>query len=306
MKLKYYILSLLIYSSSTLDAQRETLLENLSQFRTETLLKETENLKDFAALINNWMEIEPSEEQLGQIVFNLQYALLVEKIKPKKVIELAEAHIDNTDFVDALTIDDLEIISKNPLLLNLISGNVLDGEFPFKITAEELIQEIEFYNFLENDVVAEIGVGQGTFVVLMSMLGLDLKIYYNEIDKKLLKYIKDIILVDIPNKYDLIPIKGSKKKIKIKQALDKVIVRHSLHHFSHKSQMLKSIYDKLKPNGELLIMESKWTEENANYCALLMHESEMIESIEQNNFTIVDKLEIEDVIILKCKKILVQ
>ena len=75
-------------------------------------------------------------------------------------------------------------------MVDLIAYEVLNYKYPFRIIPnQDLFDEIAFYDIQQNDIIAEIGAGNGVFSQFLSMLGKPITIYINEIDKDALNYI---------------------------------------------------------------------------------------------------------------------
>lgn len=156
-------------------------------------------------------------------------------------------------------IDPVKILEDHKFLMDCIEMGVLQKSYPFKINpGSGYFEEMSFYQIKDGESVAEIGAGLGTFSILTSTCYNNMNLYVNELDEKLLEYIKNgFEQCSSKNEsvtYNLV--KGYKNSTELEgKNINKIIIRNSFHHFKNKKKMLESIKKSLDANGILYLME---------------------------------------------------
>ncbi len=274
----------------------------LSIYRNYLIQNDIENTENLKNTIKKWEEFEQNPETLKAIIYQSKFAYALKDVSYNFIIKKANSEYPHSHLPNQITEEDLQIFSQNSDLVDLISFEVLDYKYPFRIIPNHrLFEEIEFYDIQQNEIIAEIGAGNGTFSQMLSMLGKEITLIINEIDKDVLKYIaikKENKAYRIDSNHILI-VKGSKKEINLPHPVDKIIIRNSFHHFSKKQQMLESIIGSLNPNGRLFIFETLKNETNPSACKYKMEDYEIKSIFENTGFLLQNEKKIGNTILLE-------
>jgi ubiquinone/menaquinone biosynthesis C-methylase UbiE len=148
-----------------------------------------------------------------------------------------------------------------------------------------------FFDFHKGDIVAEVGTGHGYNICGFSILADNTTFYMQDIDTTVLnqkqfeKVIKRCKKFKNPltNKFYLCI--GTEKSTNLPaNSFDKIILISTFHEFTHIDDMMTDIYSKLKPNGQLYILEAHCFSHKTNYTA-----DETIAMMKKYNFALVKK-----------------
>jgi ubiquinone/menaquinone biosynthesis C-methylase UbiE len=105
-----------------------------------------------------------------------------------------------------------------------------------------------------NDKIADIGAGSGYHVFRMAPLAKNGVIYAVDIQSKMLEVIKSN--TDFNKIKNIKTILGNEKSIQLpKNSVDKILMVDVYHEFNFPVEMIRSIKNALKPNGELFLIE---------------------------------------------------
>jgi ubiquinone/menaquinone biosynthesis C-methylase UbiE len=105
-----------------------------------------------------------------------------------------------------------------------------------------------------NDKIADIGAGSGYHVFRMAPLAKNGVIYAVDIQSKMLEVIKSN--TDFNKIKNIKTILGNEKSIQLpKNSVDKILMVDVYHEFNFPIEMIRSIKNALKPNGELFLIE---------------------------------------------------
>lgn len=121
--------------------------------------------------------------------------------------------------------------------------------------------EFSVYDLKAGEIIADIGAGSGWFEGVCILKYDSLHIDAVDVEAYHVREAKPTIeefskLRKTPNSNTVNFLKGKKKSTGLKRAFyHKVIVRHTFHHFDHKTEMLSDIKAILKPGGRLYIYE---------------------------------------------------
>jgi SAM-dependent methyltransferase len=132
------------------------------------------------------------------------------------------------------------------------------------------------------------------FSLVLGLAYEGLHIYVNDYDAFLRSYASEKINFcrskKPSNQYFFV--RGKKKSARLEaEKLDRVIVRNSLHHFSHQAEMLASIRESLAPGGSLYIYDPVLRPDNKANCPLIMEAEALRQAITGNGFDIVEEKE---------------
>jgi SAM-dependent methyltransferase len=125
-------------------------------------------------------------------------------------------------------------------------------ERPEREKEENTSKLLSNMNIGKNDHVADIGAGSGYHVFNMAVMIESGHIYAVDIQQQMLDAMQEKIIPDDP----VTLIKGSEKSINIKKSLlDKILMVDVYHEFNFPKEMLASMYDALKPDGAIYLIE---------------------------------------------------
>ena len=281
-------------------------ITGMLSYRDELIAANPEGYKMIYNLEELWKE--EHKEKSGQLMLNIVYAHEIYNMRPKKIMKKYKKRSPDSWIPALLTEEAIEAIIQNNDLIDLLYGGFLKPDPPFQINAKtNLFEELDFYQINNGMRIAEIGAGNGTFGLLLG-LGFDsLQIFINDIDKFSLNYaekkINNCASKISSNNYSFI--KGEKKSTGMESKLvDKVIIRNSFHHFSHKKEMLASIKISLKPESDLYIYDPALPPLNEHTgCQKKMHAQEIKKVLVESGFEIINEKYLEGVkwVMLHCR-----
>ena len=105
-----------------------------------------------------------------------------------------------------------------------------------------------------NDKIADIGAGSGYHVFRMAPLAKNGVVYAVDIQNEMLEAIKTKI--ELNKIKNIKTILGNEKSIQLpKNSVDKILMVDVYHEFNFPKEMIRSIKNALKPNGELFLIE---------------------------------------------------
>ena len=289
-----YMMVLLVSSFTCLHAQADFsyAMPRFAQLRNELLLANP-----------------PAAERLKQVTEKLPSSLassrsfydFVNYLSRKPDIDSTESMLRKASrkyptmsFLKTLTEEDLHVIHENRKLISFILEGVLEFEYPYVINKHpSFLTELEFYNISPGEVVGEIGAGNGMFSLVTSMVHDSISYYINELGANTVNSTAN--RHQLYKKYiasnNLSYIIGEEKHTNLKiGSCDKIIVRNTFHHFKKKKQMLKSISQSLKEEGELLLLEPDLSLVKDNQvCKKAIKINKVVSAVENAGFKLVGK-----------------
>ena len=298
------ILCLVISLATLINAQSDeevaNLIKKVSTIRSELLTFHAEDLEGLKSILGEWEYVGADDAQRKDLLINLTMHLG----KGKTVKEIVNQMRDY-GFPGVLyrNLDSVEVkcLERCLPVLRFISLDLFDFEYPFKIKRESrLFDELNFYNLTNENTIGEVAVGDGSFALMCAMLFPDLKLFLNEASEYNLNTAESMFTsyrnyVELTNVHFEL---GSEISTNYKKSsLDKIIVRNSYHHFSHKSDMLKSIRKALKKGGELLLLEgvkNVWKLKGGVRCPHILPTRTIINKVEANGFRLKEKKKMYD------------
>ena len=173
-----------------------------------------------------------------------------------------------------------------------------DREFSYKIfgnIANYFASEKDLLNFFEfknKDVVAEVGAANWQNVIGLSILTDSIAYFAEDIDatnlhiKGLVKSLPKITKYkpNQTNSFDM-TIGKEKETLLTDNLFDKIILCSTFHEFKFMDEMIADLYKKLKPGGKLYILESEClNKEHKNYTA-----KQTTEILKKHNFALLKK-----------------
>ncbi len=285
----YWVVVAACAAAQTHQAYHEPLAQNLASLRSGLLKVEYQRGNQLSQTLRTWEKLEPSRELLRDFIFEIYLQKVIGYASFKSLYKKLNKKFPYSAVAKMITEEELESILANPLLVVLIINDILEPNPPNKLRKNELLKELDFYQLSSDERIAEVGAGEGVFSLILSLTGLKLEIWVNELRNRRLKYAMH--LFDL-SRYHVSPskaifVKGSKTSTNISQKMDKVIVRNTMHHFTHMQEMLRSIKNNLNTSGSLFIME--WVKSelpDSDECRKSMTEDQIRDTIANAGFKI--------------------
>lgn len=151
---------------------------------------------------------------------------------------------------------------------------------------------LSFFEFKKDDVVAEVGAGDGQNIGGLSLLTDSITFYVQDINAvrltqknvdKVMKRCKKF-KTPITNTFHL-QIGTEKATLLPDDTFDKIMLIATFHEFTYMDEMITDIKKKLKPNGKLYILESHcFSKQHINYTA-----NETITLLKKHGFSLIKK-----------------
>lgn len=134
-----------------------------------------------------------------------------------------------------------------------------------------------------NDKIADIGAGSGYHVFRMAPLAKDGVVYAVDIQSEMLEAIN--IKIELNN---IKTILGNEKSIQLpKNSVDKILMVDVYHEFNFPKEMIRSIKNALKPDGELFLIEYRGEDPRVPIKKIhKMSEKQAQKEMEANGFTL--------------------
>ncbi|MDF2454833.1 MAG: cel [Cytophagaceae bacterium] len=166
--------------------------------------------------------------------------------------------------------------------VNYTSGAISDSNFHY---------EIVNYHFKPNDVIAEIGAGRAFFERALSKYCDDLTVYVNELDSNLYQQFKTkLVFLERLDHTTIrfIPVQGTDSTANLPEnAIDKIIIKNTFHHFDAPDKMLRDFKRSLKPGGSVFITDTMKDDVVNPECKQLMARSEVMKWMTGSGFVLV-------------------
>ena len=111
-------------------------------------------------------------------------------------------------------------------------------------------------NLPQGGVYADFGAGSGAFTsALRELIGLDATIYAVDKDKSSLRTLENSHRARFDTTHNLILLPNDFSRPLDLPPLDGVVMANSLHYFRDKEKLLRHVWEYLKPNGAVLLVE---------------------------------------------------
>jgi precorrin-6B methylase 2 len=111
-------------------------------------------------------------------------------------------------------------------------------------------------NLPQGGVYADFGAGSGAFTLaLRELIGLDATIYAVDKDKSSLRTLENSHRTRFDTTHNLILLPNDFSRPLDLPPLDGVVMANSLHYFRDKEKLLRHVWEYLKPNGAVLLVE---------------------------------------------------
>jgi ubiquinone/menaquinone biosynthesis C-methylase UbiE len=137
-----------------------------------------------------------------------------------------------------------------------------------------------------NDKIADIGAGSGYHVFRMAPLAKNGVVYAVDIQSEMLEAIN--IKIELNNINNIKTILGNEKSIQLpKNSVDKILMVDVYHEFNFPKEMIRSIKNALKPDGELFLIEYRGEDPRVPIKKIhKMSEKQAQKEMEANGFTL--------------------
>jgi ubiquinone/menaquinone biosynthesis C-methylase UbiE len=137
-----------------------------------------------------------------------------------------------------------------------------------------------------NDKIADIGAGSGYHVFRMAPLAKNGVVYAVDIQSEMLEAIN--IKIELNNINNIKTILGNEKSIQLpKNSVDKILMVDVYHEFNFPKEMIRSIKNALKPDGELFLIEYRGEDPRVPVKKIhKMSEKQAQKEMEANGFTL--------------------
>lgn len=303
--IKYLITIFLFLQNSALVSQEgkfnpEHLLTNFKSYKESLMPQDSLKKEMLLQLIDKWAS-NPDSTTPIKALYKISEGCNVYGFSFSEIHYSSIERGHESYFRHGYNYNDSIAIIENFELFELIHSGFLKPEYPFQIQKDKIVDAIKHYELKEDQTIADIGAGMGEFALLIGLTDLDLKIYVTELSnyayKHLKSKLKDNLGMDIRCKY--FTVKGKEKSCELPEKVDKIILRNTLHHFSNKKRMMKSIKKMLKDDGQLYILE---TEYSNSKCELSLRSETIKSIIEKRGFRIDKEIIGESTYLLICSK----
>ncbi len=307
------LLCLLFVLPLFLSAQIDTsgqhrMIKGLVDYRHELIARNPEGFKKLYLLDTLWKI--PEKEAITDMMTAVTYANKFLGMTAQDFAELGQMYaLDTFEYRQLFSIDVVQSIIDNDDLALMLGEGILKQKPPFTINPEStLFEELAFYKVENGMAVAEIGTGTGMFSLMLGLAYDSLTIYMNNIEINSVNFTYDRVnrcrSIRGSNKY--YAVQGKKKSTALEAfKLDKVIIRNSFHHFSHKDKMLSSIKESISPGGDLYIFEPDKVAGKTGLCPLTLPIEALRKTLVENGFVIIEEKRMEELdwVLMHCKPI---
>ena len=155
---------------------------------------------------------------------------------------------------------------------------------------EEREQEENTTQLLKNlavqpgQVIADIGAGSGYHSTLLSKMVGNGKVYAVDVEPEMIAYLKDRIKRE--GKKNILPVLGTEKNVALPaNSVDQMLLVDVYHEFSFPYEMGTSMYNALKPNGKIVLVEFRMEDDAVPIKTIhKMSESQAIKEMKKAGF----------------------
>lgn len=285
------ILGAMLYAKPTLaqidSSAQHNIIYHLAAYRDYLLTQNAGQVTALRKLATKWESQPAALAKLGSWVQNILQAKAVYNAPPSYILKKISQSYPYLESITSLTAEEIELLSANSHLLDMVVMDLLDNKYPYKIVnADHLIEELSLYDIKKGDKVAEIGAGNGSFATLLSLVQDSITIYANELDQELITYISQKIdyIAPLQPRSSILLVKGATKSTHLEHIkVDKIIVKNTFHHFKYKKEMLRAIRKSMHPNSRLFITEPVRDYDLTNNCKKIMYIDAIKNEIAKSN-----------------------
>jgi len=265
--------------------------ERINQFAVSTY-EQDENLDQLVELLSRWSSRFDDHDQFCAFLWSVYYSH-VAKREPFFLTNWA----NNQKWPESIpkkfiAKKELKILRANDMLVDLIAQGVTDETPPFTTREIDFIyNEWQFFNFEPEDIVADIGAGNGHRFFLFNILDMDLNLTMTELKRGNLRFMKKKSKRLSKMGFPIVKVVKAKKEESnlADNTYDAIVVRNTLHHFSKPKEMLISIANSLNDSGMLYVIETLNLPGYKSDCGKNMTLEEIKSLLEKNDYVLLDE-----------------
>ena len=279
------------------DTTANPLIVGSYRMRRELFEKNHEGLLQLRAVHKKWDSLNIPPAGYYDLMANTWHAQV--KSSSEKAINKyfkKRLHTDTLPFNS----NDLRIQKENAAIIDLIIEHVLEIEFPFVVKdTSAQYEELLAYSLHNGMNIGEIGAGSGVVSRLIGASYDSMTIYLNEVSSELVEYNRNCLKTHhyIRTSNHLEVVKGSRKSTGLEgKNLDLIYIRDSFHHFKKQKEMVASIDAALKPDGEIIVVETVLddTKPGPEICPKALYRADILKAFEQQGFRLVEEKKLDN------------
>jgi len=287
------------------DSIQMAVIRGLSNYRTELLKRHPEDLGHIVKLLAIMKMQIPVEDAYNGFLYAMEELSLRDSAFIVKEITTTSKKYAFASFLKEFTHEDFQAISRNLEILFLLRDELMDLEYPFKLQDPRyLSSSLAFYQIHAGHTIGELGAGNGMTSLLFGVIYDSLTIYINEIDQKSLTRAEGTFRSCQSLKPGIVylPVLGQNYTTGLEgRQLDRVIARHSFHHFTRVKDMLVSIRKSLAPGGLVILEEPDAALRQQDYwmCQLAKKKNKIVKIWQKHGFRLVEEKRADTTVFLK-------
>ncbi len=281
------------------------IIRGLSSYRTELLKRNPTDLGYLVKLMKIMRANIPDEESYWDFLDYISELSAQDSATIVKEVKAINTKYPNTSFLQAFTYDDFQAIGRSHEILFLFGWGLMDLEYPFKLSdPSKLTADFEFYQIRQGHKIGEVGAGNGMTSLMFGVIYDSLTIYINEIDQKSLTRAEGTFKSCQSLRPGIVyhPVLGQNHTTGLEgKQLDRIIARHSFHHFSRVKDMLASIRNSLAPIGLVILEEpdAALRHQDPWMCHLAKKRNKIVKTWQKHGFRLVEEKRDGTVVFLK-------
>lgn len=251
--------------------------------------QDTVRVQAYNAMLKRLYRYERDQGRLRSFVIQMHNQLNVRQRDWKVAKQAIAARVSNKALLRHFGEKDAELIRQNRTLLTLIANRVLYYRLPHDYLNQELLcEEWAFYDLAPTQTVAEIGAGDGSFALLLSLAVPGIRVFAEDIETTWVEYMHDFA-AELPVPTDGVqPVLGTATSPQLPELVDVIIIRNAYHHFDDIPAMLAAIRASLQPGGALYLLEYPASDVQSDYdCPRRMTEAELLRTFDEGGWTLV-------------------
>jgi SAM-dependent methyltransferase len=282
-----------------------SMIKGLVSYRNELIARNPKAFQRLWQMEQLWKE--PDQESVNDFVTNVVFANQLLGMSPVRILKKYLKYEPDFKLTHLLKEETIQAILENGAWMALLINGYLKPNPPFNINSETgLFEELSFYKIKNGMRLAELGAGDGTFSLLLTLAFDSLHVYVNDINPDAVQYSSLSINAckSCRPSNHFYCIQGKKKSTGLESVqLDKIIIRNSFHHFSNQPDMLAAIQQSLMPDGDLYITDPTIQPGKAPDCPKAMKPEEIRAVLSANGFVVLEEKQLKDWgwVMLHCK-----
>jgi 2-polyprenyl-3-methyl-5-hydroxy-6-metoxy-1,4-benzoquinol methylase len=286
-------------SEDSYEQIKKNLITNLEEYRGNLLLQNDPSIDSLINMIEEWQRIESNKSKLSSIIGGIFYMPDGKSINALKAY--LKKRVGLSTIVERLTEEQVKLVARHYELSNLFVQKILSTRFPYNINVGSMAAEINYFGLEDNQVIGEVGAGNGTYGLLVRMALSPQHLYLNEIDSTAMKHTDRLMssenLPKLDSPYTIID--GSETSTEFPVKMDRIIMRKALHHFKYMESMLDDIKSQLKPGGMICIKELVPDKDNG--CSKAMSYRAVKKTLRKADLKISGKKKFTNFYLIKCQ-----